>query len=344
MKNQQPIIDTKFEDSLQSFLAPDLIAFVRRKRAAGVQYIKDLCYLKKFDSFVFNNSDKYHAVDRALGEGWVLYLKSSGRYVNSNVRICKPVSAFFRYMFEIGKSTYIFEPHPVGKEIRYKHHSITNDELIAFFKAADNLRFYASSPLRHLTAPTAFRLLYSAGLRVSEIRKLSCDDVDLNAGIVMVRESKARGLRIVALHPDMITVLKHYDAQVNALVPNRVWFFIDALKADHQMSNKKMGEWFSEIWKTTEESKKSKPPRMNARDFRHRHATDVTAKWTREGKDLNALAPYIVCSLGHSGFAMCSYYIHVSDAKAAEIEQRMAEVNDEIMPDFDDDDGGDIYG
>lgn len=344
MKNQQPIIDAKFESSLQSFLAHDLIDFVRRKRAAGILYKTEVHSLRKFDSFVFDNSDKYHAVDRALGEGWVLHLKDTGKHVNSLIKICTPVCSFFRYMFEIGKGSYIFEPNPLGKPIRYTPHKITDEELVAFFKAADNVRFYTSTPLRHLTAPAAFRLLYSSGLRVSEIRNLRCNDVDLNSGILMVRESKARGLRIVALHPDMITVLKHYDAQINELVPDRVWFFTDELKADRQMPDDKLGIWFNQIWKTTEASQKSKPPKMTARDFRHRHATDVTAMWQREGKEIHALELYLACTLGHSSFFMSSYYIHISDAKAAEIEKRMAEVNDEIMPDFDDDDGGDIYG
>jgi hypothetical protein len=54
----------------------------------------------------------------------------------------------------------------------------TDDELAAFFRAADSIGAEYRSPFREYTIPVIFRLILGAGLRPPEARRLRRRDVD----------------------------------------------------------------------------------------------------------------------------------------------------------------------
>ena len=78
------------------------------------------------------------------------------------------------------------------------------------FSAVDALEPTARSPLRHLIMPEVFRLLYGCGFRVGEVLKLRVRDVDLNQGIVTVRQGKFRKDRLVPLALSLVNRLRKY--------------------------------------------------------------------------------------------------------------------------------------
>jgi site-specific recombinase XerD len=68
----------------------------------------------------------------------------------------------------------------------------------------------ARSPLRHLIMPEVFRLLYGCGFRVSEVLKLRIRDVDLNQGVITVRQGKFRKDRLVPPALSLVHRLRKY--------------------------------------------------------------------------------------------------------------------------------------
>ncbi len=46
-------------------------------------------------------------------------------------------------------------------------------------------------------------------------------------------------------------------------------------------------------------------------DFRHTFATHRLYRWMREGKDLNAMLPYLSAYMGHAQLSDTYYYIHL---------------------------------
>jgi integrase len=61
-----------------------------------------------------------------------------------------------------------------------------------------------------------FSLLASTGLRLSEACRLAPGDVDLDAGVLTVREGKFRKARLVPLHPSTTKALARYAADSDA--------------------------------------------------------------------------------------------------------------------------------
>jgi integrase len=101
---------------------------------------------------------------------------------------------------------------------------LTDEELRKFFHALDALEPTARSPLRHLVMPEVFRLLYGCGFRVREVLKLRVRDVDLNQGIVTVRQGKFRKDRLVPPTLSLVNRLRKYADQFKNQPPDAIFF------------------------------------------------------------------------------------------------------------------------
>jgi site-specific recombinase XerD len=101
---------------------------------------------------------------------------------------------------------------------------LSDEELRKFFQALDALEPTARSPLRHLVMPEVFRLLYGCGFRVREVLKLWVRDVDLNQGIITVRQGKCRKDRLVPPALPLVKRLRKYAAHFENRPPDATFF------------------------------------------------------------------------------------------------------------------------
>ncbi len=96
-------------------------------------------------------------------------------------------------------------------------HIYTDEELRSLLDATDRLGPPGS--LRPATCRTVFGLLAATGLRISEALKLTRDDVDLEAGVLDIRDTKCRQRRFVPLHASVTPHLQTYAQLRDQLVP-----------------------------------------------------------------------------------------------------------------------------
>jgi integrase len=101
---------------------------------------------------------------------------------------------------------------------------LTEEELRKFFRAVDTLEPTARSPLRHLIMPEVFRLLYGCGFRVREVLNLRIRDVDLNPGVITVRQGKFRKDRLVPPALSLVNRLRKYAGHFDSRPPDAVFF------------------------------------------------------------------------------------------------------------------------
>jgi integrase len=67
--------------------------------------------------------------------------------------------------------------------------------------------------------PEVFRLLYGCGFRISEVLKLRVRDVDLNQGIITVRQGKLRKDRLVPPALSLVDRLRKYARDFESRPP-----------------------------------------------------------------------------------------------------------------------------
>jgi integrase/recombinase XerD len=131
------------------------------------------------------------------------------------IRRLGAVRQFARYQALLDPATEVPPPGLLGRlPRRPQPHIYTDAELAALLEQASLLR--PRRGLRPWAYVTFFSLLACTGLRLSEACRLAVEDVDLNAGVLTVREGKFRKTRLVPLHPSTTEALARYAAERDA--------------------------------------------------------------------------------------------------------------------------------
>jgi integrase len=215
---------------------------------------------------------------------------------------------------------------PRTERSTYIPHAFTDEELTKFFDACDNLTGIESpaSRSRRITVPVFFRLLYSSGIRTTEARLLSTDDVDLERGIINVRKTKGYSQHFIALHDTMTELLRKYDVAIRDIYPVRAYFFPANENKCHT------ADWvernFRECW-----FKYNKAYAIPY-ELRHHYATSNINNWVEDGFGFDAKFLYLSKSMGHSVIESTKYYYSLIPRLSDILEERTNTDFEEIVP------------
>lgn len=138
-------------------------------------------------------------------------------------------------------------------------------------------------------------LIYSCGLRRSELLNLTLNDIDSKRGLVIIRQSKGRKDRVAPLSEKILELLREY---YNAYKPNK-WLF-EGQDKKNQYDEKSLA---SVLKQALAKSGIQKPVSLHW--LRHSYATHLL----ENGTDLR----YIQEILGHSSSRTTEIYTHVSN-------------------------------
>ncbi len=151
--------------------------------------------------------------------------------------------------------------------------------------------------------------MYCCGLRPAEARRLRVSDVDFNAGRLNIMESKQHRSRIVMMADDVTQMLSDCSATVASVMPGCDPFFPNSEGGFY--GKRGLEKTFRQVLKKAGiVGSGRRSPRLY--DFRHTFATHRLYRWMREGKDLNAMLPYLSAYMGHSKLSDTYYYIHLA--------------------------------
>ena len=100
---------------------------------------------------------------------------------------------------------------PTGLLLHRKHYAIpyiySDDEITRLLTAAAAL----TPERRAMLHSTVIGLLAVTGMRISEALHLDCEDVDLEIGVLTIRDTKFGKSRQVPLHPSTVEALARYE-------------------------------------------------------------------------------------------------------------------------------------
>lgn len=144
-----------------------------------------------------------------------------------------------------------------------------------------------------------FGLLSVTGLRISEALDLTLDDMDLETGVLIVRQTKFGKSRLLPLHDTTVTVLVEYREQREKFLAGKQipsWF-VNRKKA--RLSYDCVKYHFDHLLKSIGVSRQTGNRRPHLHDLRHYFALSVLLKWYREKQDVERLLPILSAYLGH---------------------------------------------
>lgn len=296
-----------FNSKLSSYIQ----GLIKQKHSVGYPYLESERILKNFDKFCMMNFPEEKSLTVEIGQHWAV-IRSTESAVTFQNRMA-PVRELARYMQRLDFDAYVIPIELGPKCIRGKKkspHIFTDRELELFFAAVDSLEVNKRCTLRHLALPVIFRMLYCCGLRPQEARILETIDIDLNSGKIKIRESKGHKDRIVIMPPDLSEICRNYARLLQKTCPGSKYFFPSQLEHLNPYTDIGFAKLFRMCWNSAGiDTYGGGRPRPYS--FRHTFATRRFYLWMKEGKDIEAMIPYLSSYMGHERFSDTAYYIHL---------------------------------
>ncbi len=312
----------------QSVLAPFMDQFVQEKHACGYGYHELTRSLHRLDDFLVQERLATLELPRSIARSWLA--KKPHESASTQQQRMTLVRQFSRFLTQAGYPAYIPDSTLAARNLSaFVPRMLTDEELRKFFHAVDTLEPTARSPLRHLVMPEIFRLLYGCGFRVNEVLKLRVRDVDLNQGIITVRQGKFRKDRLVPPALSLVNRLRKYAGYFENRPPDAIFF---PAPGGGSFRIWTVYRWFRELLVRCgiPHAGRGKGPRIH--DFRHVFALHTLRRWYRDGADLDAKLPLLATYLGHQHLSGTQRYLHLTAEIFPEITARSQAAFGDVIP------------
>ncbi len=222
--------------------------------------------------------------------------------------------SFARYLSALDPATEIppagLLPEPSHRIVPYIY---SDQDITALRQAAGRL----CPEHRADTYQTLIGLLTVTGMRVGEVVRLDRDDVDLDEGLLTIRNTKFGKSRQLPLHPTTAEALAGYARRRDQrrLKPKSPSFFTSAIGTRLLRDN--VSTVFPRLVRETGLASPDlqRAPRLH--DLRHTFAVRSVIGWYRDGADVERRLPLLSTWLGHT--APKHTYWYYSDSRVIPI-------------------------
>ena len=211
------------------------------------------------------------------------------------------------------------DPRTEVPDVNLLNASVTRQQPFIFSQQqiADVVREAAKLPckrgLRSSTFSTMFGLLGVAGLRISEAVALDRDDIDLQTGLLTIRNTKFGKTRLVPVSESTIVALRRYTRLRDRALPaktSRAFFISErgrrvtvwATRYNFALVSRVVG-----LRKPAGGHRHGHGPRVH--DLRHSFAVRTMIDWYRTGADVEREMPKLSAYLGHAHINDTCWYI-----------------------------------
>jgi integrase/recombinase XerD len=284
---------------------------LKLRRALGYLLRNAEYTLRDFDCYLRQAHPRARRITRTIIVGFLETTRT--RAPSSRRDYLTSLRQFCRFVFLFDQKTYIPEARllPPGP-VTVKPYIYSDHDLAALMREAAYLNARSRSALLTDTYTTILGLLWVTGLRIGEVAKLNLQDVDLDEGVLIVRQSKFKKSRLVPLHPSTVQVLRRYRKQrlrESAEIGPAAPFFINRRR--QRLTCRTLLRTIQTLaQRAGVRTLQGRTPRVH--DFRHTFATRSLAALYQSGQDPLARLPVLATFLGHANIANTQVYLHPS--------------------------------
>lgn len=283
----------------------ELINFRDIRIAAGIKNVSIERYINFFDDFILNENVNEIKFTKDMISRWIKQRPEEGevtRYIRVNWSI-----QFLTYLKGIGYDVEIPRRLP-WKPSNFQAYIYSQEEIDKYFEYIDNY-YNKDDPMVALYTPIIFRILYSCGTRIGETLSLKVKDVDLQMGILYLKNTKNGKHRMVPISDSLHKLLILYSNKCIYLKNENDYFFshIDRRRVSehsvyliHRHALEAAGIPYVGS---------GKGPRVH--DWRHTMAVESLNKFEKEGCDLANILPILKQYLGHSSICATEKYLRL---------------------------------
>lgn len=293
--------------------------YLELRRSLGFGLKKDEGLLLNFADFM----ERRHAahITAKLAVKWAQQPESTdANYLAGRLRA---VRSFARYRILSDPRTEIPAADLLPRQRSAFRPHIFSEEEIARLLAACLQRRRGAKPISRWSRYTIFGLLSVTGMRVSEVLNLDLEDVDLDCGVVTIRNSKFGKSRLVPVHPTTCDILKIYRERRDEFLAGRVVkpFFISPLGC--RITHSVLDRSFLRLSRKLGMRGLSDTTGPRLHDLRHTMAVEVLRRCYRVGADPERRLPALSTYLGHTHLNYTYWYLHQNPSLMTEAMARL---------------------
>ena len=206
------------------------------------------------------------------------------------------------------------------------------EQIAQMLALASKLPRTSASPLRPEALRLAIVLLYTSGLRLGELLRLTMGDVEEQGAVLRIRESKFHKSRLVPLSVSTAGELLSYLRQRRKafvahpgtpLLCNRHGGHVHPYS--HPGLQLAINLLFEAAGVRDQQGK-----RARVHDLRHTFAVQALVRWYRNGADVQTSLPMLALYMGHVSIESSAYYLHwvptLRDLASQRFEQRFGQL------------------
>lgn len=282
-----------------------VVQYVTHKQSMGMRFHTERRTLR---SFCRHCGDVY--LTEVEPEQVRSFLAGTGPVTRFWQRKHEALLGFYRFAIARGYVTHVPLPNTVPKPAQaFVPYIYSHAELRRLLEAVTASCQHPRSLLDPLTCRTLLLLLYGAGLRISEALALTLADVDLDAGLLQVRDSKFYKTRTVPIGSDLLGVLAQYVTHRAAglRAPDAPFLVSRTGKPVARSTVENTFHRLRQRAGVLRHDGARYQPRLH--DMRHTAAVHRLIAWYRAGADVQGLLPHLATYLGHLHIAATQRYL-----------------------------------
>ncbi|CAI9396714.1 MULTISPECIES: tyrosine-type recombinase/integrase [Bacillaceae] len=197
-----------------------------------------------------------------------------------------------------------------------KSQFFSDEELKRIFALSDNITLTKSQPNPYiqLEFPMMLRIMYGCCLRVGETLALKMKDMDLDGGILILKQTKGDKQRLVPMHETLTSILIRYCLVMGLIGKAEALLFPSAIQ-EVPLSVKAARNKLNTILKYAGISlkgmgKRERGPCLHC--LMHVFAFKYFAEAEKSGRSIDASVPYLSIYLGHDSLKETESYLKFS--------------------------------
>ena len=292
--------------------------YISLKRQTGMKFETQERYLRHFDTFYYSNGFEGAALTKEIVKDFI-YDKNERPVSHYNKEVV--MRDFAIYLSDRGYQAYITEIKTILPRCKFIPRILTDDEIRRLFTAIDNYPLTEKS-YRNAVDPVLFRFLYGTGARVSEALGIMINDVNIESGVVTIREAKNMKDRLLPMADSLTRRILSLIKGLHRFSDGKTYLFPGCHNGIMgQMDKSTAYNHFRDYLLMADIPHTSVGPRIHS--FRHGFAVKCLKNWVLAGNDLTNMLPYLSAYMGHSDFRGTQYYLRLTSDLYPDIVRRV---------------------
>jgi len=300
----------KTRASFQSSIASEIVNYISLKKALGRRFEPSSIVLLKLDQFLCKIGNPSPDLIAETFNQWCQTLEG----VSSNTKLPRMhiVRNFCLYRRRRNPTCFVPDPtqFPPARP-RIQPYIFSDLEVARILSYSNKIPDSVRSPMRRGSTRLAILLLFTAGLRLGELLRLTATDYDSSTQTIMIRVSKFHKSRLLPLQSDVAMEIERYLKALQSIrspLPAPVPLLRSSYCGGRAYSGTQLTKNIH-ILLNLAGIKKSDGRLPRIHDFRFSFAVNALLRWYRNGKDVQAKLPLLAVYMGHVSVLSTHYYL-----------------------------------